>query len=193
MLKQHQKTFALIFLIIIICVIIFFAKKDTATKVAIQQPNLPQFESQNSGDGKEVLRLKKHTENGQTTYTFSVSSKANPIEEELLVKSTTSEITYSIPPNSWSPDNNYVFVKEQTASTSGFYVLPIKSEVTSNLKELNIAELFTKKYPSLTLIDITGWASATLLILTTKNEQEKGPSFWFDIPSRSFTQLSTRF
>lgn len=135
--------------------------------------------TQNSPDGKKILTMKKASSGNEITYTFS---DADTVVFTRIVNQAT---TLSIPFNSWSPDDKYFFVKETTPNTTNYYVYP---------SETNITDFFTQKLPNSKLVDVTGWASPTLLIVNT-NKMDGGVSYsyWFDITSKSFIQLATRF
>ena len=67
---------------------------------------------------------------------------------------------------------------------------PIKTD----LQNTEVFALFSAKYPDLKVTDVTGWASNNLLVINTdKVSGEVGPSFWFELPSQGFIQLSERF
>lgn len=148
-------------------------------------PNLPilaaepQATTQISPDGKEALTMKKETSGDSTTYSFTTQKGF------LFTKTVSKGVTFSIPFNTWSPDNKYVFVKEDAGSTVNYWVYP---------GEINVTNFFVQKLPNFKLGDITGWASNTLLIVNTNNpDGSEGPSFWFELPSKSFIRLSNRF
>ena len=100
-----------------------------------------------------------------------------------------------IPYNTWSPDNKYLFLKETTPTTNNYYVLtasgaPLKEEV----KYVNIQELFSQKQPDYSITDVTGWADPNLIVGNTKSNKEgRLVSFWFEVSSQVFIQLSTYF
>ncbi len=91
----------------------------------------------------------------------------------------------SLPPNAWAPDNSYVFVK-QTEPAVTYLVFKTSGEPFSDTeKYLDVAALFGQKQPQRTLKDATGWDGVGLIHI-----KSDGPSFWFDVASRSFLQLS---
>jgi hypothetical protein len=52
---------------------------------------------------------------------------------------------------------------------------------------MEISELFYAKYSEYKITDITGWAAPNLLIVNTDDvNSEEGPSFWFDVSSKTF-------
>lgn len=129
-----------------------------------------------SPDGKAKLTMKKIASNNLVNYTFNT-------DKSIFTKTLASSNTLSIPFNTWSPDNKYVFLKENLGKEINYYVLSAAG------KELtNISSLFRQKYPDYKLVEITGWAAPSLLILNTL-----GPSLWFDVTNQAFTLLSIKF
>lgn len=159
-------------------------------------PPLPvQITTSDSPDGIKTLTMKKQQVKNLIKYSFFVSDKSNTEEQFIFGKEEYSSQSLSIPYNSWSPDNIYVFLKESTPTVNNYYVLFTSGKSFSdNSQYVNIQDLFTQKVPHYTLEDVTGWAAPNLLIVNTKTDQGKqGPSFWFELPSQSFIQLGTLF
>lgn len=96
-----------------------------------------------------------------------------------------------LPANSWSPDNNYVFVEEKRAAASTFLVIKASGEPFADGQGfIDVGALFAEKLKGSMLQTITGWAAPTLLIVTTaKEDGSKGGTYWFDVDSRSFLLL----
>lgn len=138
--------------------------------------------SVDSPDGKLTLLMKKTKVDGGINYSFSVSGK------EIFAKTVDPTVSFSIPLNSWSPDNKYVFLKETAATGMKFFVLSVSTDASSqNEQTANITDLFTQKYPDLKIKDVTGWGGVNLVIVNSDS------SFWFEMPAHSFIQLSTHF
>ena len=146
-----------------------------------------QTNSVDSPDSSKSLVLEKTTYAGENNYSLYSLNKEDNFKTFLFSKKTEETYDISIPFNTWSPDNRYVFIKEPRKT---FLVWDTKAEEES----LNVSELFQEKYEDLILADVTGWAAPDLLIVNTKTEGgDIGPSIWFDVNSESFIQLSTRF
>ena len=135
--------------------------------------------SQISPDGTKTLTMNTSTSDNQVTYSFFTNS--NP--EISFTKTLTKASKFSIPFNTWSPDNKYVFIKETTPSTVNYYVLP---------GETNVSTKFKEKYPDHSLQEITGWAAPNLLIVNA-SKGNSNLSFWFDLSTKTFISLSNRF
>ena len=100
-----------------------------------------------------------------------------------------------IPYNTWSPDNKYLFLKEITPTTNNYYVLTASgAPLKEGVKYVNIQELFSQKQPDYSITDVTGWADPNLIVVNTKSNKEgRLVSFWFEVSSQVFIQLSTYF
>lgn len=136
-----------------------------------------------SPDGKVKLVMnKKQTENN-FEYSLSLINEDNT-QSFLFSKTLDSASEISIPFNTFSPDNQNIFLKEE----NDFYVWEI-----SDQSSINISELFREKLPELSLLEITGWAAPDLLIVNIKNSEGVKSSYWFEVPSQSFIPLATGF
>ena len=141
-----------------------------------------------SPDGTKTLTMIKRQINDLASYFFYTDGKLIFKKTESLTQS------FSIPYNTWSPDNVYVFLKEITPSVNNYYVFYASGEPFPDNVQVNLQDLFSQKFPDYTIMDVTGWAAPNLIILNTKTKQEgRDVSFWFDVPSLSFIQLSTYF
>lgn len=143
-----------------------------------------------SPDGSRSLTM-RHQKNsdGSVTYTFSVSGA------DIFTKPVDSSTTFSIPYNTWSPDNKYLFLKESGKDTTSYIVLTSNgTPIKPDFQTIEVTELFVKKYTDYKITDVTGWGDPTLLIVNTdKVSGGQGPSFWLDLTNLSFIQLSDRF
>jgi hypothetical protein len=122
-------------------------------------------------------------------YSFSVSGK------EIFVKTVNPSTIISIPYNTWDPNGKYIFLKENNTTGTSFFVLSTStSSLDQNDQTANITDLFTEKYPDLKIGDVTGWGGVNLVVINSiKGDGGRGPSFWFEMPTHSFIQLSMRF
>ena len=95
----------------------------------------------------------------------------------------------------FSSDDKYLFLKETTGNQITYFVLTASGlPVTKDAQTVDFSSLFTAKYPDYVITDATGWAAPTLVVINTnKTDGKVGPSFWFDVQTKSFIQLSERF
>lgn len=161
--------------------------QPTPTPAPEPSAMVKQESSVESPDGSKKLVLEKVTIGGENNYSLYSLNKEDNFKIFLFSKKTGEDYDISLPFNTWSPDNHYVFIKEPRKT---FLVWDTKAEEQS----LSVSELFQEKYEDLILSDVTGWAAPDLLIVNTKKENgDIGPSLWFDVNSKSFIGLSTRF
>jgi hypothetical protein len=191
-----SKKVLLIFLIIVIAALIvaniYLKTKSTVTpspQSEIPPAEASQLKSVDSPDGTQTLSMKTSKTGTETTYSFSVAGK------EIFTKTVDPSISFSIPLNAFSPDNKYVLLKETGPAGESFFVLTASGDPsTQNEQTANITYLFAGKYPNLTIEDATGWGGIDLVVFNTvKGGGSVGPSFWFEMPSHTIIQLSTRF
>ncbi len=141
-----------------------------------------------SPDGKITVTMKRSQNKDLVTYTFNTNNL-------VYTKDTVKDDVFSIPFNTWSPDNKYFFIKEIDGNKVSFLILNASGVSFKNGSQfINVSDIFREKLPTYSLIDATGWAAGNLLIINSnKSDGSEGPSFWFDIPSGTFIQLSNRF
>lgn len=151
----------------------------------------PQVVHSPDGTKKLTLEITQHS-NGSASYDVVASdiSGSNPKHIFTTVLARTESI--SIPDNTWSPDNAFVFLKESTSTGEQVFVLKASGDSFTNGKEyLDVVPLFDARGFSYKFVDATGWADPTLLILVTSTKDgQKGPLFWFVVPSSGFMQLA---
>ena len=130
-----------------------------------------------------------------TAYSFLVEetsegSKKNSIFSKTVLAGTLMEVS----PNAWSPDNKYFFITEKSSGSVNYFVFKASGESFSEGEQyIDVAPKFVAKNTGYTLSEITGWDSETLLHIYTKKEDEsRGLSFWFEIPSKAIIQLASR-
>ena len=203
-----------IFIILVLVVLAIFIGINIYLKVGVQKPlqtqqNVPHQTPQtnketksvitpveasgpiqkDSPDGKLTLLMNTIKDKTGVTYIFTVSGK------EIFTKTVDPSITISIPYNAWSPNGKYIFLKEERPEGVRFFALSINVlSSDQNDQTADITDLFTKKYPDLEIEDVTGWGGiGEIIVNSVKSDGNRGPSFWFEMPSRNIVQLSTRF
>ena len=127
-------------------------------------------------------------------YTVTVSEVSATFEKIIFSKNLGENQAIQIPDNSWSPDNKYLFLKENDNGKLSFFVFKATGESFADGKEyIDVVPLFDDKKYGVQLSDITGWDSNSLLhIFTVKENDTTGPSFWFDVESKNFYILGSR-
>ncbi len=144
---------------------------------------------------------------GKMELTLSAKKTTDGVAWRLIVKNTGEEayeiyketlpegIILSIPANTFSPTNKYLFLEESDGEDLKYLLLKTNGEeFAEDLQTLEISSLFYQKYKDYKITDVTGWGGYTVLIVNVdKLDGTPGPSFWFDATTKSFSRLSTRF
>ena len=149
--------------------------------------------SQISPDGTKNLKMKKIPDSdGSYAYVFTVTDGSGANEYALYTAKVQNPENLSIPFNTWSPDNKYLFIQK---NENGALVFKANGEpIISGKTYYDVGEIFTDKIKNVSPSLVTGWASPTLLIVNTvKEDNIKGPSYWFEVPSKAIMQLSSQF
>ena len=168
--------------------------------ISLTPAELPSYDAQvssmDSPEGSKTLVLQKTQDSKGATYSAFVSTKSHEQVQQVLTEAASDSDSLSIPFNTWSPDTVFLFLTKKTPIINHYLVFNSSGEwFGDDAPYLSVQELFTDQVPNYVIEDVTGWAAPNLLIVNAKsaeNEQSK-VSFWFDVPSKSFIQLSTYF
>ena len=149
--------------------------------------------SQISPDGTKKLIMKTtHNANGTFTYVFTTTDGSGANNQQLYTTIVKGSENMSIPFNTWSPDNQYLFIQK-----NGNNVLVFKASgepIASGQAYFDVPDLFNAQVKKDIFSRATGWASPTLLIInTTTQDNTKGSSYWFEVPTKAIIQLATQF
>ncbi len=152
--------------------------------------------SQISPDGtkKVIMKIDRNKDDTQT-YSFYTSDGAGANEQRIFSKTLDKTKYMTIPYNTWSSNNQYFFVQENAASGKSIFAFQASGKSFSDTEEyFDVTDLFKKKNTGNNFSEATGWASESLIIInTTKEDGKKGPSYWFEVPSRAIIPLATEF
>lgn len=162
----------------------------------IQASPEPRESSWISPDGKlQVKMTVLDTGDSTQTYSFSVATSSAQFEPPFFTKTVAGENTFLIPHNTFSIDNQHLFLEEKTPDKSHFLVFTVSGKsFKGDQPYIDVTEAFEKFTSKYRLQQVTGWAAEKLLIVLTRTEDgTTGPSFWFDLSNQSFIQLSSRF
>lgn len=156
---------------------------NTPKTVNAQEPKLTTV---GSPDGKMSLTMKEDGADS-VLYTFLLKDEGTGTSKQIFTKTASVGAVLTVPLNTFSPDNKYVFLKESYGGKNSYFV-PLNGE------EIKFSELFANKYEDYVISDVTGWGGVNLIVINTdKTEGGVGPSFWFDVTSKSFIRLANRF
>ena len=196
-MAKHLFNTVLIIAIIVIGALAYFAydkKAEIQDKVEYKPVNTPEtvnaqeprLTTVGSPDGKMSLIMKENG-NDSIFYTFLLKDEEKGTSKQIFTKTASVGAVLTVPFNTFSPDNKYVFIKEAYAGKNS-YILPLNGE------EINFSELFANKYEDYVITDVTGWGGVNLIVINTdKVGGGTGPSFWFDVTTKSFIRLANRF
>lgn len=147
-----------------------------------------------SADGKVNLKISRKQGAETSTWTLT-ANREKEAAKRIWTATLANNIMVSIPLNTVSPDNKYLFLRQAETGKTNYLVLSTTGELLSpDSPAIEFAELFASKQPNYKITEVTGWAAPTLIVVNTdKITGGTGPSFWFDLASRSFIQLSNRF
>lgn len=195
-------------IIIVVCLIIsaasvFYIIRARNVEPRVQGPSypLPLVEAKPQGstvispDGKWTLTMKEEKGEGGISHRFITTSTADGTQREIFSKTVAETDVLSIPANTFSPDDKYVFLKETDTAGTSYFVLAVSgAPIAQDAQALDFSSLFVAKHENYKITDATGWGGMNLIVFNTdKTTGGQGPSFWFDVPSHAIIQLSNRF
>ncbi len=162
--------------------------------IAEASPNPESVQTGESSDGKISLEMNGKKETDVTTWTLTAGQVGTPVKK-IWSAALPHDTTMSIPFNAVSPDNKYLFLKQQAPDKARYLVLTASGEpLSQDFPTIEFAELFETKYPEYKITAVTGWGGINLIVFNTDQVNGgTGPSFWFEIPSHAFIRLSNRF
>lgn len=168
---------------------------DNSKNLVLPTPT-PKIESNevHSEDGTLKVSLDLYTQQNKLPVVYIYTSDVLGANKKLLFsKSLEAGENISLPPNSWSPDNNFLFISDWKSNNPGALVFKASGEQFANGEPyLDISSLFAQQKRAITIRDITGWDSPTLIhVQTWEDPSTKGPNFWFDVESKAFLQLAS--
>jgi len=161
---------------------------DQIVPTVSQLPPHEEMSTQPSPDGtkKLVMRVTPASSDANT-YTFTTMDSTGENKKEIYT-ATLSGDKFTIPFNTWSPDNKYLFVQKDSGEAlvfarSGEAITPVEQFI-------DVKDIFSKKDRQDRYSRVTGWASPTLLIINTVGgDGAKGSSYWFEVPSKAIIEL----
>jgi len=204
---RHQIELESIFLISIVAALsLFFVvqRNNQGVSVPIVSVDSPlpmespeqNIFSQISPDGtKEVIMKIIRNEDDTQTHSFFTTDTSGANEKYIFTRTLEKEANMTIPYNTWSSNNQYFFIQENAKEGTNIFAFKASGEAFSDTEQyFDVTGLFKKKDTGNNFSEATGWASESLIIInTTKEDGTKGPSYWFEIPSKAIIQLSTEF
>ena len=168
-------------------------KNPDVVNIESSEPAFENFEV-HSPDGNMNLIMEKTTSGENTMFSFKVEEIETGTKKTVFSKTVLAGTSIQISPNAWSPDNKLFFIKEVSVGSANYFVFKAGGEPFVNGEDyIEVLPAFVNKNTGYTLADVTGWDSETLLHVFSKKEDEsRGPSFWFEIPSKAIIQLASK-
>ncbi len=173
------------------------ASPDTAHPITISpQPPLSSTMTVHSPDGTEQLVLKEVEDRTgtQSAYVLTASDVSGANRRIIYQSVAPNGTNVRIPANSWSPDNKFVFIIAIRNEQLTVFVFQANGEAFADGSPyIDVSSLFRDRLPTAILRDVTGWDDPSLLhVMTYTADKTLGPSYWFDIWSKSFIELARR-
>ena len=157
----------------------------TPTSTPTPTPGLKSEVHSPDGTMKIIMQIKKST--GSTTYSFFVAEISGKNQKFIFTRTLTPESTMSIPQNSFSPDNKYVYLEEDQGILQNALVFKTSGETfTKDEQYRDTAAILSQSKPGYSLKNATGWASPTLLQTYLQKEDAKSSSYWFVPETKAF-------
>jgi hypothetical protein len=164
----------------------------TLPAVVATDPVQTSSTSQISSDGTQTVSIQTvQSKLGTQTDNIMTVGSSQPVYSKTLAAGE----ALSIPYNTWSPDNTYFFLLDNTGSTQKVMVFRGNGQPFANGQSyLDLTQAYTNYGSSDTFDQATGWAADNLIIInTTAPDGSQGTSYWFGVPDGSITPLATMF
>lgn len=163
---------------------------NTASITEVQEPS-PDTEVETPDGTLKIVMNKQNRTEGDFAYSFFTESSDGQ-NKKLLYSAIGPKDLFSLSPNSWSPDNAYLFLTKHENRGINALVFKASGEtMRENIPYLDVASLFQKAVPDFKINEVTGWDSPTLLhVWTNKGDSQSIITYWFDVVGRTFIQLA---
>jgi len=147
-----------------------------------------------SSDGKEQLTMKEVNTQGLKTYTFTLTNSDQNSSIPLFSRDIATTSSMTIPFNTFSPDNTYLFLERTDGGTKHYLVFQTSGEAFADGKKyIDATDAFSAYTSSYSHPEATGWGDNALLIVNAVGTDKTNASFWMEVPSENFIQLSSYF
>jgi hypothetical protein len=201
-MEKHRNKFTLVLLTsmtVMAAFTVFWSSNKTVNKVSetvsFAAEDTKESSTFISPNGKHSLTIENEKNGDLVNQKISIIDEVSKETTDLLATSSLSSNLVTVPFNTFSPDNKYLFLKKNDNGVNKYFVLLANGKnIIDNNKLLEIGELFSKKYPNLILSEVTGWAAPNLIVINaTKEDGSDFASYWLDLNSHSFIRLSNKF
>ncbi|HEX7042118.1 MAG TPA: hypothetical protein VF189_02620 [Patescibacteria group bacterium] len=158
-------------------------------------PNNKTISVQLSPDGTKKVTMTTIVNSTKTkSYTITTSTDSGEDETTVYTTNLPQSESLNIPFNTWSPDNQYIFIEHITSDNTEALVMRADGKPLSGSENtFNVTNLFDLRNTGNSYQQTTGWAADNLLIINTTKNGAKSASYWFEVPSKAIIPLSTQF
>lgn len=140
-----------------------------------------------SSDGSMKLVMKKEISSNQASYLFSSSDIVGKNSLTIFTETLATDSALLLPPNSWSPDNKFLYIEKRTSQSFNTFVFKARGGSFAKDEEyLDVGSLLVKSKPTYQLTNATGWVSPTLLQVEAQKENGSKTSYWFSVETSGF-------
>lgn len=204
-MDKHQSRFIIILSLVISAIIVFFmfrpsnrvqvAVSNTPGPIPVVKAQVPELTTVEAPDGAFSVTMKSQAAKDTITYSLTMTNESTGSQNTIFTDTLPTGSSLSIPLNTFSSDDKYIFLKQVSPQQTNYLVLTSSGNpVSKDAQTLDFSSLFETREPNYVITDATGWAGPTLVVINTnKADGSLGPSFWFDVSTNSFIPLATRF
>ncbi len=131
------------------------------------------------GTMRVILQTKNRADNSLFYSIFTETSEGK--NRQLLYATNSAQGKLTLSPNSWSPDNAYIFILQKVNDAVNGLVFKVNNKSAAIDRPIIVSRE--------NIVNITGWESPTFLHIRTMVEG-KIAAYWFDVASKSFMAVS---
>lgn len=155
---------------------------------SLKTPAPTQESEIHSPDGTMKLIMKAEKKDQVKSYSFFIADIPGKNQRLLFMKTVSPKGEMSLPQNSFSPDNKYLYLQKNEGNSLNILVFKVTGlPFLNNQPYLDVGSLLAENKAGNFLNHVTGWVSPTLIqINTVTDSSTKSPSYWFDVESRAF-------
>jgi hypothetical protein len=164
-----------------------YISAPTPTPTPKKQSNTQEILVHSSKADKQLILRTTQQPDGSVDYTYFIADISGLNQRTLFNKTLPAGSSMVLPANSWDPTDTYVFIEEIDDGVPNYFVMK-----STGGSVIDVGAVWKEKKIPYTIRTATGWASGTLLIIyTRKDDDSKGPAYWFEIPSTAILQLAS--
>ncbi len=142
-------------------------------------------------DGSKRLVGTSELKEGKVKYVFTVIDSTKKEKIILFETYVDRQSSLTIPFNSWSNDDKYVFIQANSPEGKNYHVFKADgSSFNDGLKYLDVQQYWVSSKNTKVIDRVSGWAGADLLVTyATNSDGSDSFAYWFVISSRRFMNV----